>query len=190
MSVHQSVCPHQGGYLSQVQPGGTRARSSQGGGVPKPGPAREVPHLRYPLPVRPGLGDMPARGGTPIRPGQGTRGTPPQLPPVRPGWGVPLLRGTPPWVPPHQTWPGGVLLPGGTPSQIPPPPIRPNWGYPCWGLPHLGYPPSDLAKGYPCWGGTPPRLTDGVLDTPRSVCLLRSRRRTFLYCFVYFCSYF
>ena len=34
--------------------------------------------------------------------------------------------------------------------------------------------------GTPCKGGTPPgRTTDGVLDTPRSVWLLRSRRRTF-----------
>ena len=75
-------------------------------------------------------------------------------------------------------------------------------GYPCQGVPHLWYPPSDLA------GGTPPRVppsdlaggyptsstppppvrpgqggyptSDGVLDTPRSVWLLRSRRRTFL----------
>ena len=36
------------------------------------------------------------------------------------------------------------------------------------------------------WGSAPPphhpqdRTADGVLDTPRSVCLLRSRRRTFL----------
>ena len=26
-------------------------------------------------------------------------------------------------------------------------------GYPCWGVPHLRYPPSDLAGGYPCLGG-------------------------------------
>ena len=34
--------PAGGGYPSQVQPGGTRARSSQGG-VPESGPARWVP---------------------------------------------------------------------------------------------------------------------------------------------------
>ena len=110
-------------------------------------------------------------------------------------WGVP--------------WPG----PGVYPSQV-----QLGGGYPCGGVPHLGYPPldlagrlphlayppSDLAGGYPD-GGTPPqvhpphwtwpggtstgggyptsyRITDGVLDTPRSVCLLRSRRRTFLFC--------
>ena len=67
-------------------------------------------------------------------------------------------------------------------------------GYPCWGVPLLGYPLSDLAMGYPNRGvphlrnplighgrgstrwGVPPRV---VLDTLRSVCLLRSRRRTF-----------
>ena len=76
-------------------------------------------------------------------------------------WGVPHLRyppgqtwpgGTPPRVPPHQTWLGGTPA-GGTPPRVPP--IRPGWG---GGLLH--------------WV---------VLDTPRSVCLLRSRRRTCLY---------
>ena len=47
--------------------------------------------------------------------------------------------------------------------------------YPRWGV---GYP----AGG---GGGTPPRVTDGVLNTPRSVCLLRSRRRTFLFSWVF-----
>ena len=82
-----------------------------------------------------------------------------------------------------------------------PPPIRPGWG----GYPPLGPPPpsdlargtppwvrpsSGLARGYPTsgtlppppvepgWGGIPPWV---VLDAPRSVCLLRSRRRTFLF---------
>ena len=116
---------------------------------------------------------------------------------------------------------GGIPRPGpdgGYPSQV-------RWG----GVPHLGYPLSDLARGYPSGEvpqgvgtpvggyptsdtpppsdlagggipveGTPPqvppvrpgrgggyptsyRITDGVLDTPWSVCLLRSRRRTFLF---------
>ena len=70
-----------------------------------------------------------------------------------PQWGVPHLRN-----PPHWTWPGIPQL-GGTPPWVPPiPPVRPGWGVP-W------------------WGSTPPRV---VLDTPQSVCLLRSRRRTFL----------
>ena len=37
--------------------------------------------------------------------------------------------------------------------------------------------PGPMGGGYP----TSYRITDGVLDTPRSVCLLRSRRRTFLF---------
>ena len=93
-------------------------------------------------------------------------------------------------------------------------------GVPQQGLPHLRYPPSDLARGYPnrryptlgtpirpargvpqqevtppwvppsphqTWpggctpmGGVPHRV---VLDVPWSVCLLRSRRRTFLLVF-------
>ena len=66
---------------------------------------------------------------------------------------------------------------GGYPSQVwwpsrdgvPPPHARSGW------IPHLGW-------GTPLAGVPPPRYrtTDGVLDTPRSVCLLRSRRRTFL----------
>ena len=59
---------------------------------------------------------------------------------------------------PHQTWPGG----GGTPPRISH--IRPGRGE---GVP--------LPKGYPPW------VTDGVLDTPQSVCLLPSHRRTFLF---------
>ena len=85
-------------------------------------------------------------------------------PPVRPGQGYPNrgypTSGTSPVRPgqgvpllgyPHQTWPGEVPHQGGTPPQVPP--------------------PSDLAG-----EGVPHRV---VLDTPRSVCLLRSRR-TFL----------
>ena len=119
---------------------------------------RGVPHLRYPL-VRPGWG-VPQPGGTP------TSDTPPcqtwlgiphlGYPPSDLAGGYPDGGVPPPRVPPHQTWPGG------TPPQVPP----------------LS---SDLAGGYPDGGGTPPQVTDGVLDTPRSVCLLRSRRRTFLF---------
>ena len=94
----------------------------------------------------------PGGGGTPARSSR-AEGTPPRVPPpVRPGQGVPLL--------------------GGTPPQVPPP-IRPGRGvYPCCGSTPPWVPPHQ----------TPPQVTDGVLDTPRSVCLLRSRRRTFL-CF-------
>ena len=143
--------------------GGTPARSSQG-----------VPHLGYP-PVRPGLGG----------------GTPPWVPPSRtwPG-GYPCQKGTPLSIP-HWTWWGGTpagrgvphlgnppsYLAGGYPCQEGVPPVKPGQGYPCWkGVspirPGLG--------GTPAGGGYPPQVTDGVLDTPRSVCLLRSHRRTFL----------
>ena len=113
-------------------------------------------------------------------------------------------------VPPCQTWPGGtpaswyptsgtpvrpghgVPLPGGYPTSGTP--IRPGWGgTPARGVPHLGHPPIRPGQGGGVTlagggvgGGTPPQVTDGVLDTPRSVCLLRSRRRTFL-CHYYFC---
>ena len=108
-------------HLSQVQPGGTRARSSLGGGGPTQARSSE--------------GVRPLPGGTPA---------------------------------------------GGYPTSATP--IKPDWGYPCGGYPTLVHPPSDLARVPPQGGeGTPPRLTDGVLDTPRSVCLLRSRRRTFLF---------
>ena len=149
MSVHPSVCPHLEG-VPRPGLGGTLARSSCGGGG--------AYHCQDPTsgtPMRPG-GGYPARGyptlGThPVRPGWevppppsdlpgGTpaRGTPPQVTPITPGQGVSLLGGYP-----HQTW----------------------MGYPCWGVPHLGYhplsdlaggvphlgyPPSDLVRGYPC----------------------------------------
>ena len=100
--------------------------------------------------------------------------------------GVPLLKGYP-----TLSTPPPFYLVGGTPPQVPPPSIRPGWGVP------PPPPPSDLAGGYPRPGGNPPQVTPppphqtwpeggyptsgGVLDTPRSVCLLRSRRRTFLF---------
>ena len=59
---------------------------------------------------------------------------------------------------------GGTLL-GGT--QVGYPPARSGWGVPCQG-------------GYPV-GGYPVRTTEGVLNTRQAVCLLRSRRRTFLF---------
>ena len=60
-------------------------------------------------------------------------GTPPWVPPVGPGQGVPQLGEYPTsGTTPHQTWPGGTLM-GGTPPQVPPPPVRPGQG----GVPHL-----------------------------------------------------
>ena len=148
-----------GGILARSSQGVPPARSSRGGGVPQPGPARGYPTLGTPQ------SDL-ARGV--------------------PCCGVPHLRS------PHQTWSGvpywGVPhlgyppirptdpLLGGTPSGTP---IRPGRGDTLWGYPTSG-PPIRPGRGDPCQGGTPPPVTDGVLDTPRSVCLLRSRRRTFL----------
>ena len=108
--------------------------------------------------VFPSVCPHPHTGGTPARSrwGGGTQ--------ARPSWGggggYPCQGGRPPWVPPHRTWLGG-------------------------GIPHLRYPPHwTWPGGVPLLGGgswvTPPKVIDGVLDTPRSVCLLRSRRRTFL----------
>ena len=114
LSVH--TCGGGGGYPDQVQPAG--GDTLTGG----------VPHLGYPHPIGPGWGGVSRQGG----------GTPPQVPPIRPGEEVPKVG-----YPPRQTWPGG-------------------------GTPRGGY-------------STSYRITDGVLDTRRSVCLLRSRRRTFLF---------
>ena len=136
--------------------GGTPARSRREGGTPARS-SRGVPPARgYPTSGTPHLRYPPGSdlaGGYPDGGIPHLRYTPL---PVRPDWGVPRqVEGTPPQVPPHQTWLG-----------------VPQWGR----VPHLRYPPSDLG-GTPMGLGTPPRV---VLDTPRSVCLLRSRRRTFL----------
>ena len=118
--------------------------------------------------------------------------------------GTPL--GVPDWVPPGGTWlgtppgypPGGYLTgypPGGTWLGTPPgdltgyPPGGDLTGYPGGYL--TGYPPRGVPDrvppqggyltGYPPRGGYPGRTTEGVLTTRRAVCLLRSRRRTFLF---------
>ena len=141
-SIHLSVCPHLGG--------GTPARSSPGG----------TPSWIW-------LGGI-STGGTL------TGGTPPQVPPPHQTLleGGTLLRGTSPWVSPldlgdtllgvaHLSYPHWTWW-GGTPPWVPP--IRPGWGYPNGGapigVPHLGYPPSDLARWVPHQGvahlGYPP----------------------------------
>ena len=148
--------------------------------------------------VRPSIILSVLRGDTPARSSQ--RGTPPWVPPCQTWPGGTLPGGTPHWVPICLTWPGhtsaggrgvphlGCLLSdlarGGTPAG----------GYPSSGTPHKtcpgvpllrgsparGYPTSGTPPLRPGQGGTPPQVTDGVLDTPWSVCLLRSHRRTFL----------
>ena len=155
-----SVCPHLGGTP-------TRSRH---GGLPQPGPARGDPDGGYPT------------LDTPL---------------VRPGWGVPWLGGYHTLSTPPSDLAGGGTPMGGIPPWVSP--FGPGWGYPngrgtLRGVPHLEYPPSDLAGGVPRQGGTPPRVppfigpgweggypTSVVLDTPRSVCFLRSRRKTFLF---------
>ena len=84
---------------------------------------------------------------------------------------------------PGGTLPGpagrGVPCPGGYPAQGGPCQVQPGRGW---------YPARSSQGGYPAWGGVPCPLgypvttTEGVLTTQRAVCLLRSRRSTFLLC--------
>ena len=88
---------------------------------------------------------------------------------------------------PHPAWPGGGRYPirpdGGEvpPSQDRGYPIQPNRGYPHqggWGYPRPGW------MGVPPPPPSPPtedRAAQRVLATRRAVCLLRSRRSTFLF---------
>ena len=113
--------------------------------------------------------------------GGGGEGGLPQIGPGEGGW-VPH-RGVPP-THPLLDLAGGVPLLGEYPNQGYPtlgPPIGPGWGRgtPAGrGTPPWVPPPTPPHRTWP--GGVPPQVTDGVLDAPRSVCLLRSRRRTFL----------
>ena len=134
------------------------------------------------LSVCPHLGGYPGQvqpGGVP-QPG----GIPPWIPPIRPGRGGISWWGYPTSGTPHQTWLGGYPTSG--------PPCW-TWlggsltrGYPTSGSPHQTWPVGTPTGGYPTsgsphqtWpgGSTSPRV---VLDMPRSVCFLRSHRRTFL----------
>ena len=120
----------------------------------------------YPYPIMPCNISQNAMGQTP-------GGVPCQVQPGGvPCWGVPCqggypAGGYPTWVPPSQVR-TGVPCPRGT---LP--------GYPLGRVP----PPARSGRGVPCWGGYPVRTTEGVLTTRRAVCLLRSRRRTFLFVF-------
>ena len=71
------------------------------------------------------------------------------------------------------TLPGGTLL-GGILLRVPCQGV-PCWGVPCQGVPYLSTPQPGQEGGYPV------RTTEGVLTTRRAVCLLRLRRRTFLF---------
>ena len=79
------------------------------------------------------------------------------------------------WYPARSSW-GGDTLPGSA------------GGYPAGGdtllggYPARGYRPGQVRTGE---RGYPVRTTEGVLTTRRAVCLLGSRRRTFLFFFVF-----
>ena len=196
-SIHPSVCPQGGVPISHNALQHFPECHEAARGVPGPPPGGGGTRVRYPR----GYPDPP--GGTRVRyPPGGTRtprgGTRVRYPP----WGVPRPpRGYPGQVPPPQggtqTPPGGYLgqvpppggypdPPGGYPGQVPPP----RGGVPGpRGVPGSGTPPGGVPgppRGVPRsgttpLGGYPGRTTEGVLTTRRAVCLLRSRRRTFLF---------
>ena len=102
-----------------------------------------------------------------------------------PPWGG-YLGQVPPWgVPGSGTPPQGGTQSGTPPGGVPgsgPPRGVPGSGTPGGtqsGPPPGGYPGQVPPPG----GGYPGRTTEGVLTTRRAVCLLRSRRRTFLFSF-------
>ena len=120
----------------------------------------------------------PAVGGTLARSsGWGTQlgGEPTQGTPLaRSEWRGTPARGCLPSVPTDQVRMGGTPARGHLP-RVPPRPGQ-----------DVGYNSQGCSLGVPPGRGTPrDRTSHGVLDTPRSVCLMRSRRRTFLY---YICS--
>ena len=88
--------------------------------------------------------------------------------------------GTLPQVTPHWTWPRGYPEEGYPEGGIPPQvhPVRPGQEDTPMGVPNGGYSPSGTPPSDLVGRGSPHRV---VLDTPRSICLLRSRRRTFLF---------
>ena len=117
----------------------------------------------YPLPR--------SRWGTPIQGLDGGGGYPQGIPPSA-GWVPPIHTwegGTPHW-----TWEGGTPHPDQGRRYTPPGPGK-------------GVPPCpDLGRGYPPrsgprMGGIPNRNNIACTWYARAVCLLRSRRRTFLY---------
>ena len=97
------------------------------------------------------------------------------------GEGVP----TPRYLPPSQrTYPPPIEVltsRGGTPSQV----LMGGGGtqryLPPAKVPTPPQPGPDRGRGYPKVPTPQDRTVDGVLDILRSVCLLRSRRRTFLF---------
>ena len=126
---------------------------------------------------------MRQRGGTRTPPGGGTRV---RYPPHRGGTQTPPGGGGTRVRYPPGGLPGSGTPRGGYPGQVPPGGV-PKSGTPPGGYPDPlgGYPGQVPSRGgtqvrYPPGGVYPGRTTEGVLTTRRAVCLLRSRRRTFL----------
>ena len=88
---------------------------------------------------------------------------------VQPGGGVPCQVQPGGWD--GVLYLGGTLLGGAYPAR--------GEGGIKVGYPLAGYPPAPLARSG-SGGVYPVRTTEGVVTTRRAVCLLRSRRRTFL----------
>ena len=158
------VCPsiHPSIHLSvHIWGGGTRARSR---GYPARG--RTLPgYLTSGTAPSDLAGGYFARGTPPwvppVRPGQ--RGYPSRgYPPVGPGQGGTLLGGYPTsgTTPVRPGWgdiPPGGTLPGGVP-HLGYLPVRPGWAGPLPGVPHLRYPPVGPGWGYLPRCGTPPQV--------------------------------
>ena len=174
------------------------SHSGGGRGTPSPSHNTSTGPMSFPgggvLYLHPINNMMSFLGGTPVTgPRSRWGGGYPTLGQVRIGGLLPHLGVSPHpemrYPQPGQDSGGGG---GGTWNGVPP--ARSGWGYPEMGYPPSrdGVPPGQVRTGGGYFGwGTPPlpprnRTVDRVLDTPRSVCLLSSPRRTFL--FEYFCN--
>ena len=105
---------------------------------------------------------IPPNGGTPILPNVGEvppSSLTPWYPPVRTGWGTPTI---------ETGW--RYLPPSGLDGGNPQPPLALDGGTPCQNW--MGYPPTPQSGD---------KAAKRALATRRAVCLLRSRRRTFLF---------
>ena len=152
------------------QRGGVPGSGTPPGGVPGSGtPLGGCTRVRYPPGGYPG--QVPPPGGVP---GSGTPrgGTQARYPPGG------YLGQVPPG--------GSGTPPGGTQVRYPPGGV-PGSGTPPGGVPGSGTPQGGYPSQVPPRGGYPGRTTEGLLTTRRAVCLLRSRRRTFLFYHVLDC---
>ena len=173
----------EGNVFSLSTPWGVEGGTPAGGHPPRVPPGQDG---RYPSQEVPTWGTPRSGWGVP-QPG----GHPPRVPPcqVRMGGGCIPARGAPTWGTPLPGQDGGVPQPGGTHLGYPLP--GQDRGVPQPGSTHPGYPPpgQDEGRGYPSQGRRPPGVfppprnstAHGLLDKRRSVCLLRSRRKTVLF---------